>query len=427
MKIKHFIEKVEGETELDFDFKNGIVNNVNIIFPFYRGIEEILRDRDALDALVITPRVCGICNHAHLIASTRAIENGLINAGIDINLTPKAISLREFTLSCEIIQSHFKWFYLVAMPQLANLNKLEISDNHILKASWVSINTVKALAIFAGQWPHSSYVVPGGVTCDPTYEEIIQAEALIDDIIKFTQKEFLGLSIDKYYKTKEISSIKGDMGIILGMLKNQNMQKKGKSYDRFLALGEHIVFTNGLYDQNIYSNANITYIKEHTQLDSKAKSVTYDNKCYEVGSLARAMLNKNNFILDIHNKYQDSALTRVCARMDEVIKLLIYAKDLLANLNVKELSCTLSKFPKDLEANGTGIVEAARGSLIHQSIISGGKIQNYNIITPTQWNLSNGTEKSFGVAAKAMKGSADTQEATFIFRTFDVCSVCTSH
>lgn len=54
MKIKHFVEKVEGETELEFDFKNGIVNNVNIVFPFYRGIEEILRDRDALDALVIT-------------------------------------------------------------------------------------------------------------------------------------------------------------------------------------------------------------------------------------------------------------------------------------------------------------------------------------------------------------------------------------
>lgn len=427
MKIKHFVEKVEGETELEFDFKNGIVNNVNIVFPFYRGIEEILRDRDALDALVITPRVCGICNHAHLLASARAIENGLQNAGVNINLTPKAISLREFTLYCEIIQSHFKWFYLIAMPQLANLNKLEISDNHILKASWANINTVKALAIFAGQWPHSSYIVPGGVTCDPTYEEIVQAEALIDDIIKFTQNEFLGLSIDEYYKTKEISSIKGDMGIILSMLKNQNMQEKGKSYDRFLALGEHSAFTTGIYNQSLYSDANITYVKEHVQSGSKAKSVSYDNQFCEVGPLARAMLGKNNFILDTHNKYQDSALTRVCARMDELINLLIYTKDLLTNLNVKELSCTLSKLPKDLEANGTGIVEAARGSLIHQSTIKSGKIQNYSIITPTQWNLSNGLEQSYGIATKAMRGSINTQEANFIFRTFDVCSVCTTH
>jgi uptake hydrogenase large subunit len=427
MKIKHFVEKVEGETELEFDFKNGIVNNVNIIFPFYRGIEEILKNRDALDALVITPRVCGICNHAHLIASTRAIENGLINAGVNIHLTPKAISLREFTLCCEIIQSHFKWFYLVAMPQLANLNKLITSDNHILKASWVSINTVKALAIFAGQWPHSSYVVPGGVSCDPTYEEIIQAEALIDDIIRFTQQEFLGISIDEYYKTKEISNINGDMREILNMLNNQNMQEKGKSYNRFLVLGEHIVFKDGQYDQNIYSNANIEYIKEHIQIGSKAKSVAYENKCYEVGPLARAILEKNDFIMNMHSKYQDGALTRVCARMDEIVKLLIYVKKLLANLNVKELSCTLSKFPKDLEANGTGIVEAARGSLIHQSIIKGGKIQNYNIITPTQWNLSNGIEKTYGIATKAMKGSTSIEEAAFIFRTFDVCSVCTTH
>lgn len=427
MKIKHFVEKVEGETELEFDFKNGIVENVNIVFPFYRGIEEILKDRDILDALVITPRVCGICNHAHLLASARAIEDGLKNAGVNIRLTPKAISLREFTLYCEIIQSHFKWFYLVAMPQLINLNKLTISDTYVLKASWASINTVKALAIFAGQWPHSSYIIPGGVSCDPTYEEIIQAEALIDDIIKFTQKEFLGLSIDEYYKTKEISDIKGDMGIVLGMLKNQNMQEKGKSYNRFLALGDHNAFTNGIYDQCLYSDASIKHIKEHEQLGSKAKSVSYDNKCYEVGPLARAILRKNDFILDIHNKYQDSALTRVCARMDELINILIYAKDLLAKLNVKELSCTLSKLPKDLETNGVGMVEAARGSLIHQSIIKSGKIQNYSIITPTQWNLSNGLEKSHGIATKAMKGSINTQEANFIFRTFDVCSVCTTH
>ncbi|MGW8168687.1 MAG: nickel-dependent hydrogenase large subunit [Sulfurovaceae bacterium] len=427
MKVKYLIEKIEGEAELEFDFKNGLVDNVNIFFPFYRGIEEILKDRDAMDALVITPRVCGICNHAHLIASVRAIENGLNNAGINIDLTQKAISLREFTLSCEIVHSHLKWFYLVALPQLLNLDGIKKPDNYILKASWSSTNIVKALAIFSGQWPHASYAVPGGVSCDPTYEDIIQAEALIDEVTRFVENELIGMSIDEYHKTKEISNIKGDMATIFSMMAKQNMEEKGKSYDRFIVFGEHQIFQAGQYNKKYSNDISFAHIKEHAQHNSKAKSVTYKDMCYEVGPLARAIIAKNDFILNIHDKYKDSALVRVYARLEETIRLLVYMKSLLANLNIKELSCTLAKMPKAFEANGVGMVEAARGSLIHQSIIKDGKIQKYNIITPTQWNLSSGTQKEAGVAVQAMKGSVSIKEATFLFRTFDVCSVCTTH
>lgn len=427
MKVKYLIEKIEGEAELEFDFKNDLVDNVNIYFPFYRGIEEILKNRDAMDALVITPRVCGICNHAHLIASVRAIENGLNKAGINIDLTQKAISLREFTLSCEIVQSHFKWFYLVALPQLLNLDRMKCPDNYILKASWASTNIVKALAIFSGQWPHASYAVPGGVSCDPTYEDIIQAESLVDEVIRFVENELIGMNIDEYHKRKEISNIKGDMAIIFGMLDKHNMKIKGKSYDRFAVFGEHPIFQTGQYNKKYSNDIDFAHIEEHPQHNSKAKSVTYKDMCYEVGPLARAIMTKNDFMLNLHDKYKDSVLTRVYARLDETIKLLVHIKSLLANLNVKELSCTLAYMPKALETDGVGMVEAARGSLIHQSIIKDGKIQKYNIITPTQWNLSGGTQKEVGVAAQAIKGSVSIEEATFIFRTFDVCSVCTTH
>ncbi|MDD3775242.1 MAG: nickel-dependent hydrogenase large subunit [Sulfurovaceae bacterium] len=427
MKVKYLIEKIEGEAELEFDFKNGLVDNVNIYFPFYRGIEEILKNRDAMDALVITPRVCGICNHAHLIASVRAIENGLNKAGINIDLTQKAISLREFTLSCEIVQSHFKWFYLVALPQLLNLDRMKCPDNYILKASWASTNIVKALAIFSGQWPHASYAVPGGVSCDPTYEDIIQAESLVDEVIRFVENELIGMNIDEYHKRKEISNIKGDMAIMFGMLDKHNMKIKGKSYDRFAVFGEHPIFQTGQYNKKYSNDIDFSHIEEHPQHNSKAKSVTYKDMCYEVGPLARAIMTKNDFMLNLHDKYKDSVLTRVYARLDETIKLLVHIKSLLANLNVKELSCTLANMPKALEADGVGMVEAARGSLIHQSIIKDGKIQKYNIITPTQWNLSSGTQKEAGIAAQAIKGSVSIEEATFIFRTFDVCSVCTTH
>jgi len=85
MIVKKLIEKIEGDAELDFSFNEGKIEDVKISFALYRGIEGILAGKDPRDALVITPRVCGICNHAHLITAVRALEDGYRHAGIDVD------------------------------------------------------------------------------------------------------------------------------------------------------------------------------------------------------------------------------------------------------------------------------------------------------------------------------------------------------
>jgi Ni,Fe-hydrogenase I large subunit len=134
---------------------------------------------------VITPRVCGICNHAHLIASVRAIEDGYKEAGVEVNLSSKAKDIREFTLACELIQNHIKWLYMTILPQLESYIGQRSEENYAIKASYLSSTITKALAIFAGQWPHSSYAVVGGVSCDPTHLDVIQAQSLVEESIRF--------------------------------------------------------------------------------------------------------------------------------------------------------------------------------------------------------------------------------------------------
>jgi len=80
-----------------------------------------------------------------------------------------------------------------------------------------------------------------------------------------------------------------------------------------------------------------------------------------------------------------------------------------------------------LTGKGIASVEAARGSLIHSVEIENGKIKNYEIITPTQWNLAGGSREKEGVSQKAMIGLKDEHIAELVFKTFDVCSVCTTH
>jgi Ni,Fe-hydrogenase I large subunit len=429
LHIKQLIEKIEGEAELDFTFNEGQIEDVKINFGFYRGIEEILKGKDARDALVITPRVCGICNHAHLLTAVRAIEDGYEKAGVKIELTSKARDIREFTLACELIQNHIKWLYMTLLPQIESYLDCKSEENYAMKATYLSSTITRALAIFAGQWPHSSYAVPGGVTCDPTHLDVMQAQSLVDESIKFFEQVVTELTLDEYLNIDlcaDLHKVGGDFGKLLHLIGSSGMSEIGKSHDRFIVFGECILSKAGKSIATKVANVDSKYVKETVQEGTVAKAVTYKDRLYEVGPLARGMVAKTPIVKNLHKRYKDSLLTRVFSRIHEVATLLKYSKELLENLNLEEDSCTLS--PDDVlkDFEGTGIVEAARGSLIHKTTVKEGLIVNYEIITPTQWNLSHGNDEEQGIAVEAMKGSKNIEEATFIFRTFDVCSVCTT-
>jgi len=429
LHIKQLIEKIEGEADLDFTFNAGQIEDVKINFGFYRGIEEILRGKDARDALVITPRVCGICNHAHLLTAVRAIENGYENAGHKIELTSKATDIREFTLACELIQNHIKWLYMTLLPQLERYLDCKSEENYAMKATYLSSTITKALAIFAGQWPHSSYAVPGGVTCDPTHLDVMQAQSLVDESIKFFEQVVTELPLDKYLEIDlcaDLHNVGGDFGKLLHLIGSSGMSEIGKSHDRFIVFGDGILSKPGKSIVTKVGNVDSKFVQETVQEGTVAKAVTYKGRLYEVGPLARGMVAKTPIVKNLHKRYKDSLLTRVFSRIHEVATLLKYSKQLLKDLNLEEDSCTLSPHAVLQNFEGTGIVEAARGSLIHKTTIKEGRISNYEIITPTQWNLSHGSKEEQGIAVEAMVGSKTIDEATFIFRTFDVCSVCTT-
>jgi Ni,Fe-hydrogenase I large subunit len=304
-------------------------------------------------------------------------------------------------------------------------------ENHGLKASYLSSTITKALAIFGGQWPHSSYAVPGGVTCDPTYVDVMQAENLLDEFIRFFEQTVIGLPIDKYLDITSVSSlneIRGDFGRILKLMGINEMANIGYSYDRFIVFGESKLFQSGKSMATTVFNVDVTYAEESLQENTKAKDAKYKQKFYEVGPLARAMVAKEPIVKSLHKRYKDSTITRVFARIHEIVLLVMQNKQILQNLKLDEPSCvTITKKPlKNLNFEGVGIVEAARGSLIHRTRVEAETIKSYEIITPTQWNLSNGEGDTLGIAQKAMINLEDIAVAEFVFKSFDVCSVCTT-
>lgn len=140
------------------------------------------------------------------------------------------------------------------------------------------------------------------------------------------------------------------------------------------------------------------------------------------------MINKVPLVKDSHRRFGDNIFSRIIARVCEIPQLLNHSLELIEQLDLSEPSYIEPSIDiSQISGSGQSAVEAARGSLIHKVELENGTIKNYEIITPTQWNLGTGTKENPGVSQKAMIGLKDVKTAELVFKTFDVCSVCTTH
>ena len=86
------------------------------------------------------------------------------------------------------------------MPDIIKLDTNDLGIYMPLKGSrWMEAQksaseTIKALAIIGGQWPHTSYMIPGGVMCDPTKLDLIMMQNYLQTAIVFFEKS---ISVDQ--------------------------------------------------------------------------------------------------------------------------------------------------------------------------------------------------------------------------------------
>ncbi|BDY12499.1 nickel-dependent hydrogenase large subunit [Hydrogenimonas cancrithermarum] len=435
MKIERLIERIEGEATLLFEREgDGSIRFAEIVFPHFRGMEKILERKEALDALAITPRVCGICGHAHLMATVRALESCYDNAGYRVQISSKAETIRALTLALEMVQNHFKWFYLTLLPSVPGFETNR--DASLLAVHRAASLCAKAIAHFAGQWPHTSYALPGGVMCDPTHLELMQVESLISRLCEIFESTLLHAPLETVTQMSQVGELfecEGDLPALLRHFQRAGWERFGQSHDRFIVLSEHLLGPSGKALKTRLASVDLEMVEEGQPTSPQgytnhAKPVRYKSDLYEAGPLARAMVAKQPLIRQMHRKYKDASMTRIAARVVEIAALLQRCRESIGVIDLNEPSYIEPPVKlSDIEAvQGRGTVEAARGSLIHSLRLRRGKILRYCIVTPTQWNLANGTPEDPGVAQKAMVGLPDETAAEVVFRSFDVCSVCTT-
>ncbi len=449
MKVERkVLNRVEGEVELRLHWKNDRVKDAFISAPSYRGFEKVLVGKPVLDALVITPRVCGICGHAHLMATVKAIESVYLNEGLDLTLSGKALSIRKLTLICEILQNHIRWFYLHLFPDLIKLEpSLRGMYEPLRGRAWkealrASGLPIKVIALFGGQWPHTSYALPGGVMCDPTDYEVVQARVYLEEFREFLEERTLGMPLDEYLSLQGgnyTEKVGGDVGVFVEVSVKHGIHELGKSYGRFVSGGElEPVFSSGVLPGNsrrrrfelseVSESEEFCFLSGNRRAYTWSKSARYAGLPHETGPLARQLVSGNRVVKSLFREFGDSALVRVLARIDECARLLNTALELTDDIELSEPSWVKPKVDTgQLRGREVGVVEASRGTLIHELEVEEGRIKSYNIITPTVWNLGPRDAKNLGVAERALIGVDSEVKAEIVLRSFDVCSVCTAH
>jgi len=322
----------------------------------------------------------------------------------------------------------------------------------------------------AGQWPHSDFIIPGGVATPLKPKELEKSKSIIKDFKeKWLEPILLNGTLESYLRVTSWKELlawfyekkahqDGDLGLFFRTCMEYGLDEIGSGKHPLLSFGafwdkksklaispthyqESVKFPSGIFNRKKYRT-----VKPNDFINSLSNAanlpievVLSDMPPYEVGSLARMLLqgkrNKkenilanNDLIKDIFSQKGASVFIRAFARLHEIMVLCNFIDKSLEELDVKGGFY----YPTVLKDGvGLGMVEAPRGALAHLVELEKGKIKNYQILAPTIANISVGaTDKKCAPLGQALVGLTikdleNPIEVGLIARSFDACLRCT--
>lgn len=446
------VTRISGFMEIEAVIENNTVTEAKTEGLLFRGFEKMLEGRSPMDAVYFTQRICGICSTAHSIASSMALEDAF-----GVAVSEQGRYLRDIIHACEFLQNHIRHFYQYTVPDYIKLpednplfetdhndfrlpkQKNDLIVQHYFDSLEVSRSAHKMLAILGGKAPHNHGIFIGGATSEATKESIGLMRSISINIRGFILSAMIPdvCTIAEYYP--EYFKNGRGYGNLLTYGCFDGYEKLGTLYVDPLvyADGAVSVINPQLITENIhsawYTAKHETYTPEGEPPEpdrnksgaySWVKAPRYGGAPCEVGPLARMWLS---------GEYQNgiSTMDRTLARVLEAKKLTDIILKLLDSL-VPGVSLQ-KEYAVPQKAFGAGLTDTTRGALGHWLKIEDGAIAQYQIITPSTWNLSTrGQDMLPGPCEMALISTniSDTNnpvEIGRIIRTFDPCVSCATH
>ncbi|MGV7223464.1 MAG: nickel-dependent hydrogenase large subunit [Nitrospinales bacterium] len=452
------VTRIEGHLKVEITVDNNKVSDARCTGTLFRGFEILLKQRNPLDAAILTQRICGVCPISHGQASVLALEDVS-----NWRPTTNGRLMRNLTLGSNFIQSHILHFYLLAAMDFikgpdtspwAPAWDVDISSTMTANSGLQQVykNFTAAIgarrdahemgAVFGGRMPTSHAFVPGGFTAVPTNQKIDTFGAYLNSLTNFIKDIY----IPDVERVAAAYPVYWDIGkgpdnlLAYGVFEtDDDYQSKlfppgfienGESFNLGIGVGTLITesVTYSWYKDttnNLNPDAGDTQpVYPKGDAYSWLKAPRLNDQPFEVGPLAR---------MKISNSYAGgiSVMDRHMARAQEALKIAEAMKVWLNDLNPN--SPVFDDAYDQYSGTGVGLTEAPRGALGHWIQISNGKIDNYQVITPTCWNSSPMDDGNVhGPMEQALIGTpimnADQPiEALRVIHSFDPCLSCAVH
>jgi uptake hydrogenase large subunit len=186
-------------------------------------------------------------------------------------------------------------------------------------------------------------------------------------------------------------------------------------------------------ERHPFNSETIPDYKPDADCYSFAKATRYKDRVVQLGPLSDMVIAGDPLISSFYKAEGSNTWLRQFTRLHRPVILLYEMRKTIMELLKQIGEPTYFKtIPKE-DGDGYGLINAARGSLGHWVKIRRGKIESYQVITPTTWNGSprdrtgrrGHWEESFiGLEIDDLNNPV---ELSHLVRSHDACLVCTVH
>ncbi len=466
--------RVEGDLEVTLDVSEGVVQAAQVTAPLFRGFETILAGRAPADALVVAPRVCGICSVSQSAAAAGALAR---LAGIEA--PPNGRLASDLVLACENLADHVTHFALFFMPDFARAAYAGRPWHATVRERYAAgrgrsqqrlvaarARLLHLLGLLAGKWPHSLALQPGGTTRAVDGGERIRLMGILAEFRECLEEVLFAGPLDEVAALDSPAALarwadaapdsRGDFRLFLAIARDLELDRLGRGPAAFLSHGGFGLWPAGTLMDGIGGPLDTAQMREDpahswmagppahpadgTTVPDADKPGAYSwckaprlaGRPAEVGALARHAVAGDPLARGLVGNGGGSVRDRVVMRLVEAARLLIAMEGWVRRLTPGEPFCHDAPLPEDGAA--AGLVEAARGALGHWLTVRRGVIHNYQIVAPTTWNFSpRDQDGQPGPLEQALAGTPvqpgeDTPLAVqHVVRSFDPCMACTVH
>ena len=442
------VTRIEGHGRVTIHLnEQGGVDQTFFHVDEFRGLEKFSEGRPYLEMPQITQRICGICPVSHHLAAAKACD------GVARVEPPRpAKLLRELIHMGQIIQSHAMHFFYLAAPDLLLGFDADPKDRNvfgIIKAN--PELAVKAVhlrrygqqiisRLGGGKRVHPNLCVPGGVNTPLTSAD---RDAIGAELDGMTEVGKVALSVARGWleSNKELADMFASFpSNYMGLVDEEGGLQL---YDGEIRMKD----ADGNYLAQFKSEAYLSHIGEHVEPWSFLKHPFYRKQGFPQGFYRVGPLGRMNVIDKIGTplaneefkqfrtinggKPVEGSLYYHYARMIELLYGLERVGQLLDDPDI--LSKNVRNDPKlQLPGHGVGVIEAPRGTLIHDySTDENGILTRVNLIVATgnnNWAMhtaSGAVGKAFVNGNKLTEGMLNRVEAAI--RCYDPCLSCATH